>query len=444
MNSLKASTQEFIALNGFNTLSKIQQACIPKIIKGQDLLAIGATGTGKTHAYLIPIIEKIDVSNPNLQVIISAPTRELAYQIHKHASLMKKVYPELKIRLLVGGSDSQKLLHNFNAQIVVGTPGRLKAFYEANVLRLDTVRMMVIDEADMTLEFGFLDDVDTLLGRCERAQVLCFSATLPNELEQLINKYLDHPQLIRIEDEEELKPQIRHCLVDCKHRSYSEQLLEILPGFKPYVCLIFANTRLECDECYEALRQAGYQAIILHSGLSSRQRQQAMRALESHEYSYVIASDMVARGIDIEGVSHVVSLGFPQELAFYMHRSGRTGRSGREGTCFALYKESDKTAIKNLIKQGINFERVAYKNGSWKLLNELKRTKKAKEKDPEVLKILKKKEKVKPNYKKKKREAILKLERQKRRDFIRKKIKEENKERYRQAAKERGVTKRDY
>ncbi|MBR2802249.1 MAG: DEAD/DEAH box helicase [Erysipelotrichaceae bacterium] len=440
---LKKETQRFIELNGFRELTKIQEACIEMAAKDKDIIAVSATGTGKTHAFLIPIMERIDPEKEETQAVISAPTRELAFQIHRAAKLMKEVYPSLRIKLLSGGTDSVRSREELKnvPQIIIGTPGRIKDLFLNNVIRVDKVKVFVVDEADMTLEYGFLEDIDAVFSHMvKEPEIMCFSATFPEALRPFVRKYLNNPQIIRIEEAEKLSPRIRHVAIACKHRSYGETLLQILPGFDPYVCLIFGNTREECNEVYDQLRAAGYRAVLLHGGLESRERQKAMRALASQEYRYVVASDVAARGIDIEGITHVVSLGFPSDLSFYTHRAGRTGRSGKEGTCFALYQEKDTASLKTLRKQGISFRFRSFRGNEWRDLQDpfAPRKKRNDEREKELAKILtKKKEKVKPNYRKKKKEAIERIRRKERQEFIRSKIREEKKARYRAAARKK-------
>ena len=437
---LREETRKFFELNGFREFTNIQSSVLASRRRKKDLIAVGATGTGKTHAFLFAVSEMIDPAKDETQVIISAPTRELAFQINAAAAMLKEVYPKLRIKLLSGGTDSTRARQGFkNApHIIIGTPGRIRSFFEEQLFRTDTVRMFIIDEADMTLEYGFLDDIDVVLGRVPReAEILCFSATLPEGLKPFIAKYLSNPEIIQVQGEK-TAPQIDHILIDAKHRSYAEALLTILPGFDPYVCLIFANTREECDSAYELLRQNGIRCLELHGGLNPRERSKVMRALKNDEIRYVVASDVASRGIDIEGITHVVSLGFPKELAFYTHRADRTGRNGREGTCFAIFNKTDENAIRTLRKQGIEFRYRSFKNGEWKDLKDpfAGRISKDDQREIEIAKrFTPKKQKVKPNYKKKRRQLVEETKRKERRDFIRSKINEEKKQRYRAAAR---------
>ena len=440
--ALKNTTKEFIELNGFKELTAVQQEVLKYANSSKDIIALSKTGTGKTHAYLIPIMEMINVKSDKTQVVISLPTRELAYQVNQNCRLMQEVIPELRIQLLAGGTDKKRSIEKLERtpHIVIGTPGRIKDLFESNALRVDFVQMFVVDEADMTLEFGFLEDIDYVFSHMvKNPQVLCFSATFPEELNKFVKKYLNKPKQIVVQDKKR-DPHIHHVLVNCKHKDYKEQCFDILKGFKPYVCLIFANSKEYADETYEYLKQKGIKSLLLHGGLDSRTRIKAIKDLQAKKYTYVIASDVASRGIDIDGISHVISMGLPKELQFYMHRAGRTGRNEKDGTCYLLYKETDIASIKTLSKKGINFSALDYKRGLWKNANNptKKREFKVDLQDKEIAKTLyRKNEKVKPNYKKKKKLEIEKIKRKKRREYIQTKIKEERKERYKKQQREK-------
>ncbi len=437
---LKQETIRFLELNGFTELTAVQQEVLKTSNRSRDLIVLSKTGTGKTHAYLIPVMEMINPVSDKTQVVISVPTRELAYQVYQNALRMKEVYGDLRIVLLTGGTDKNRSISKLDKapHIVIGTPGRIRDIFVSSLIRVDTVQMFVIDEADMTMEFGFLEDIDIVYSHMTKnPRTLCFSATFPEELNKFTKKYLENPKMIKVSDAKR-DPRIHHVLVNCKHKEYKETLYDILGGFKPFVCLVFANTKEEADETFEYLNERGIKALLIHGGLDSRSRQKALKELQSGKYTYVIASDVASRGIDIEEVSHVVSMGLPSQLQFYLHRAGRTGRNGKDGTCYLLYKESDLEEIRKLHGKGINFTAKEFKNGKWKEANNPTVKKKVKSfvDEKEIVKSLhRKKEKVKPNYKKKKNEEVEKIKRQKRREFIQNKIKEERIERYKKEAR---------
>jgi len=435
----KASTQRFIELNSFKQPTPIQSAVIPMALKGKDIIGISDTGTGKTHAFLIPLMEMIDTSKPYVQAVITAPTRELAQQIYRRAKLMSEANPDLRIKMIMGGIEKTKMADSLSIQphLVIGTPGRIKdLFVDEGVLRIDTASLLIVDEADMTLEYGFLEEVDAIAGRMkDHLQMMVFSATIPQNLRPFLKKYMKNPQTIKTDTKHQNNPKITHVLVPCKHRSYEETCLSILDGFMPYVCLIFANTREEAANCAKLLRQNGKQVVEIHGGLESRQRKQAMKQLENLTQSYVVATDIAARGLDIEGITHVISMGFPSELDFYIHRSGRTGRAGREGTSFALYKESDEPTILSLKERGLVFEHKSYKNGQWQELKKIRGTGLTKGDlvEKEIARSLRRKnDKVKPGYKKKRAAEIQKIKQKRKREMIQNEIKMQRKERYKQ------------
>lgn len=431
------ATRKFIEINNFVNPTQIQKEVIPQAMKGRDIIGISATGTGKTHSFLIPILERINVEDTSVQAVISAPTRELALQLYTRALSMSKALPGLRIKLITGGIDKQRMSEQLKVQphIVIGTPGRMKdLFLNEQSLRLDTASILVVDEADMTLEFGFLEDIDAICSRMsKKLQMMTFSATIPEGLKPFLKKYMNNPVHVQIKEDLKFKPKIEHILVPCKHLSYEEKLLQVLKGFTPYVCLIFANTRSECSSVAKCLRENGYGVVELHGDLSSRARKSAMKSLVNLKESYVVASDVAARGIDIDGVSHVISLGFPNELDFYIHRSGRTGRAGKDGVCISLYKKEDEPSIRQLMVKGIGFKHKSIVNGEFKELAPIFEKKRAKKEDPlekEIAKMVsKKKNKVKPGYKKKRKEEVARLKRKQKRAMIQSEIKAQTKER---------------
>lgn len=433
---LKNTTAEMIKRNHFVTPTEIQRAVIPVACKGKDVIGISATGTGKTHAFLIPIMELVDPSKAYVQAVITVPTRELAIQMYERSKVMQEVDPELQVRLITGGMEKTRMNDSLKVQphVIIGTPGRIRdLFLQEQTLMLQNVKILVVDEADMTLEFGFLQDIDIVASRMRRdLQMMSFSATIPEGLKPFLKKYMTNPVTVQIKSDRQFQPRIEHVLVPCNHLSYEEAVLELLPAFQPYVCLIFANKREQASSTAKALRNSGYGVIELHGDLSPRERTKAMKQLMKLDKAYVVASDIAARGIDIEGVSHVISMGFPKELDYYIHRSGRTGRSGKEGICYALYQDSDEAMIKALQKRGINFYHRRYKNGSWQELKP-KNVKKAKSEDPlsaEINKIVKrKKQKIKPGYKAKRKQEVEKLKRKAKRAMIQQDIQRQKKER---------------
>ncbi|HBS91832.1 MAG TPA: DEAD/DEAH box helicase [Erysipelotrichaceae bacterium] len=436
--------QEMMDNSGFTQLTEIQRQVIPSLMKSKDIIAVSKTVTGKTHAFLFPIFERITVDYPKVQAVITAPTRELAMQIYQFATKLREVFPEVTVDLITGGGDRKKAVAKLNTQphIVIGTPGRLKdMFLEQRALRLDTATIFVVDEADMTMEYGFLDDIDMMVSKMDKKlQMVVLSATLPQALQPFFKKYLVRPQMIQVSEDAVFKPRVKHVLIPTKHKDYQQTLLSILPAFTPYVCLIFANTRDEASLTAQFLRDEGYDIIELHGDLTPRQRKSALLQLQRKESSYVVATDIASRGLDVAEVTHVVSLGFPSDLSFYTHRSGRTGRAGKEGICYTIYSPKDEVSIHQLIKEGMSFEHQTIRQGAFASLKPFgyKRPKKPSELDVEIKKIVaNKKVKVKPGYKKKMAAEVDKLKRKKRRAMIQGEIAIAKKERAKAKQKEK-------
>lgn len=437
-------TRRFLQAEGFVSPTPIQKEVLPFALKGNDIIGISDTGTGKTHAFLIPILEKADPSKDQVQAVITAPTRELATQIYQRSLKMAEVFPALRIRLIIGGMERSRMSEMLKVQphIVIGTPGRIRdLFLKEKTLRVERAGIFVVDEADMTMELGFLDDVDAIAGKMNRhLQMMSFSATIPQQLQLFLKKYMHAPHIVKIEENSDFHPHIEHVLVPCRQHAYEDVLMKIVPLIQPYICLIFANTRTEAASAAQRMRDGGYEVIELHGDLTPRARQKAMKELQQLHKSYVVATDIAARGIDIEGVTHVISLGFPKELDFYIHRSGRTGRAGKDGICYALYQKQDEASIRSLMTKGIGFHHRTLRNDEWAELPGLF-VKKEKKEDPlekEIAKIVsKKKKKVKPGYKVKRNKEIEKLKRKKKRELIRTEINKQKKERAKASVREK-------
>ena len=437
----KNIVEQIMEIEHFHSLTPIQKSVVERKNKTRDLIGISSTGSGKSHAFFMAIFEQIDPSLKHVQAIISTPTRELAFQLYERCKTLASHFG-VTVKLITGGMD--KNMGETQPQIVIGTPGRMKdLFIDENTLRLDTAKMMIIDEADMTLEFGFLEDIDRILSKLDKkVQLMVFSATIPEALQPFLKKYLFDPFMISIEDSQNFESDIHHILVPCKHKTYSDKLLDVLKTINPYVCLIFANTNKEAHQIACDLREHGYDLVELHGDLESRERMQAIRMIQSQKKSYIVASDIASRGIDLEGVTHVISCGFPKDLKFYIHRSGRTGRAQRDGTCIALYRETDNIAINELSKQGIVFEHKDIRNQQWVTLRpygqKRKRTQDPLQKEIEKI-VSKKTKKVKPNYKKKKREEIERLKRKRKREIIQKDIQRQKKERAKEKQRQKRI-----
>ncbi|WP_337018454.1 DEAD/DEAH box helicase [Oceanobacillus massiliensis] len=395
---------------GFKKPTEIQGKVIPAILKGQSVIGQSRTGSGKTHAYLLPLFNQIDSNKQEVQFVITAPTRELATQIHDE---VRKIihYAEKDgkwiAKLLVGGTDKQKMVEKLKRppHIIVGTPGRILDMVKADALSIYSAKSFVIDEADLMLDLGFINEVDQLLVRSRKdIQLLVFSATIPQRLQHFFKKYLENPLYVKIE--EHFSPEtMEHRLIARKHRSDAAIILEISKAIQPYIAIIFTNGKKQANELAQALQEKGLDAGLIHGGLTPRERKRVLKDIQNLRYQYVVATDLAARGIDIKGVSHVINAQIPKEEEFYIHRVGRTARAGMEGMAISLYDEADLKLIAKLEQKGLTFTYVEVKDGDWKEAkpwNERKlRTNTTTNSEREAWKQVPKAKKVKPGYKKK-------------------------------------------
>lgn len=389
----------------------VQAKLIPVFRSGRDLVGESKTGSGKTHTFLLPIFEKLDESSDDVQVVITAPSRELATQIYQATKQIAE-HSEQEIRVVnyVGGTDKLRQIEKLKVSqphIVIGTPGRIYDLVKSGDLVIHKAHTFVVDEADMTLDMGFLDTVDKIAGSLPKdVQILVFSATIPQKLQPFLKKYLTNPVMEKIKTATVIADTIDNWLLSTKGRDKNAQILELSKLMQPYLAMIFVNTKERADELHSYLSSNGLKVAKIHGGIAPRERKRIMNQVKNLEFEYIVATDLAARGIDIEGVSHVINDAIPQDLSFFVHRVGRTGRNGLSGTAITLYQPSDDSDIRELEKLGINFIPKVIKNGEFQDTYDRdrrnNREKSYQKLDTEMIGLVKKKKKkIKPGYKKK-------------------------------------------
>lgn len=389
----------------------VQAKLIPFVRSGRDLVGESKTGSGKTHTFLLPIFEKLDESSDDVQVVITAPSRELGTQIYQATKQIAE-HSEQEIRVVnyVGGTDKLRQIEKLKVSqphIVIGTPGRIYDLVKSGDLAIHKAHTFVVDEADMTLDMGFLDTVDKIAGSLPKdVQILVFSATIPQKLQPFLKKYLTNPVMEKIKTATVIADTIDNWLLSTKGRDKNAQILELSKLMQPYLAMIFVNTKERADELHSYLSSNGLKVAKIHGGIAPRERKRIMNQVKNLEFEYIVATDLAARGIDIEGVSHVINDAIPQDLSFFVHRVGRTGRNGLSGTAITLYQPSDDSDIRELEKLGINFIPKVIKNGEFQDTYDRdrrnNREKSYQKLDTEMIGLVKKKKKkIKPGYKKK-------------------------------------------
>jgi len=409
---------------GFSKPTEIQERLIPSILRGESAIGQSQTGTGKTHAYLLPLVNNVDISKQEVQVVVTAPTRELATQIYHEVTKLTKNNSEgnLAAKLFVGGTDKQRTIEKLKTQpqIVVGTPGRINDLIKEQALFVHTANSIVVDEADLMLDMGFIEDVDQIASKMpENVQILVFSATIPEKLKPFLKKYMENPKYTHVAPKQITAAKVKHVLIPLRHRNRIQLVHDMLTLYNPYLAIVFTNTKKMADEVADGLLERGLKVGRLHGGLSPRERKRMMKQINDLEFQYVVASDLAARGIDIEGVSHIINFELPSDLDFYVHRVGRTARADYSGVAATIYESSDEDALVKLEKMGIQFTNIDIERNNWVEIGERNRRKSRQKQGDEAdllaKSIVRKPKKVKPGYKKKMTQEMDKIKKRQRR-----------------------------
>lgn len=347
---LSKKTMSAIAAMGFEEPSPIQSQTIPLVLEGNDVIGQAQTGTGKTAAFGIPIIEQV-IESRHVQALVLTPTRELAIQVSEELTKIGK-FRRIKALPIYGGQsiDRQIRALQFGVQIVVGTPGRLLDHINRGTIKLNTVKMLVLDEADEMLDMGFIDDIESILRHIptEERQTMLFSATMPAPIRTLAEKYMRQPMVVSISKEQLTVPLIDQHYYETRDKL--EGLCRILDVENAESVIIFCRTKKGVDDLVASLQTRGYLADGLHGDLSQMQRDRVMRKFREGKLEILIATDVAARGIDIEQITHVINFDIPQDPESYVHRIGRTGRAGKKGVAITFIEPREYRQLR-LIEQ---------------------------------------------------------------------------------------------
>ena len=410
----------------FTDPTLVQTKVLPKAIKGQSLMVESATGSGKTHSFMIPIFQTIDVNDRSCQAVIISPTRELAEQLYNVAvQIAKHSKPEISIAKVIGGIDRDTELKRYERlepQIVIGTVGRIHDLViTSNVLKIHNAKTIVIDEADMIFEEKEIQEVDHIMGKIQNMpQFLIFSATISKGLRAFLNKYLQNIETIILEEKNLTKDNIEHLMLQCKAKQKEHVLLDLLQVINPYLAIIFVNKKDKVESLAMMLAENGFKVGKIHGAMDDRDRKQMLRRIKNLEFKYVVASDIAARGIDIEGVSHVINFDLPVDIEFYIHRTGRTARFNNTGTAISLYAYDDDAYVNGLREKGLVVKFVKLVDGELVPTKLVKRSGHSFVRDIEtkVHQQVRMPKKVKPGYKKKRKAEIDKKIRKAKREYI--------------------------
>ena len=346
---------------GYESPTEIQKQTIPFILSDiRDLIALAQTGTGKTAAFSLPILDMIDDTSRKIQLLVLAPTRELALQITKDIKNYTKYLPNVKTTAVYGGSSITDQIRNLREkpQIIVGTPGRVIDLINRKALDFSQIHWLVLDEADEMLSMGFKDDLETILSETpETKQTLLFSATMNKEVERISKNYLTNPHRISVGSINAVKKNIKHEYYVVNYRQKKEALKRLIDANPNQYSIIFCRTKMETQDVADFLMQTGYAADALHGDLSQAQRDTVMKKFRLKNIDILVATDVAARGLDVNSLTHVIHYSLPDDPEVFVHRSGRTGRAGKDGISMALIKPEETRKL-NQIKSQTKIEIV--------------------------------------------------------------------------------------
>lgn len=339
---------------GFETPTPIQEKAIPVLLKGdRDFVGLAQTGTGKTAAFGLPVLELVDDKSRDTQALILAPTRELGLQIANDLENFSEKFKHINIVAVYGGSSISEQIRKVKkgAQVIVATPGRLIDLIERKAINLSTIRYVVLDEADEMLNMGFKEDLDKILSFTpETKNTWLFSATMPREVKAIMKNYMSDPHELTVGEQNTGNVNIEHHFVLVHEKDKYLSLKRILDYNPDIFGLIFCRTRIDTQRIAEMLMKDGYNADALHGDLTQQQRDRVMMKFRQRSLQILVATDVAARGIDVEDISHVIHLNLPDEMEFYTHRSGRTARAGKKGISIAMITKRELGKVKQLEK----------------------------------------------------------------------------------------------
>jgi len=333
----------------------IQEKTIPILLAKKDVIAQAQTGTGKTLAFILPILEMVDPNEPHIQALIITPTRELAIQITAEVKKLIEHLEGIQVLSVYGGQDVERQVKKLKGgkQIVIGTPGRIIDHMGRGTINLSKVSFLVLDEADQMLHMGFLTEVQSIIDKMPyKKQTILTSATMPNQIRALAKQYMIKPEEIQIKTEQVTVKDTKQWVVETTDRNKQEVLRQLIDQHRPYLAMIFCRTKRRASALNADLLELGYESDELHGDLSQAKREDVMNRFRQAKLQLLVATDVAARGLDVEGVTHVFNYDIPQDVESYIHRIGRTGRAGGKGVAITLATPKDRKYLE-LIEKGL-------------------------------------------------------------------------------------------
>ncbi|WP_373841981.1 DEAD/DEAH box helicase [Limosilactobacillus sp.] len=349
---LSTSLLKAIKRSGYEEATPIQEQTIPMVLKGQDVIGQAQTGTGKTAAFGLPIIEHVDTKDPDIQAVVISPTRELAIQTQEELYRLGRD-KRVRVQVVYGGADIRRQIRNLkqHPQILVGTPGRLRDHLRRHTVKLANIKTLVLDEADDMLNMGFLEDIEAIVNQTPKdRQTLLFSATMPPEIKKIGVRFMTNPKMVRIKAKELTTDLVDQYYVRAKDYEKFDIMTRLIDVQDPALTIVFGRTKRRVDELSKGLVARGYNAAGIHGDLSQEQRTKVMRRFKNGQLDILVATDVAARGLDISGVTHVYNYDIPSDPDSYVHRIGRTGRAGHHGVSLTFVTPNEMDYLHEIEK----------------------------------------------------------------------------------------------
>lgn len=346
-------TIEILKKHGITEPTLIQEKCILPIMENTDIIAESGTGTGKTLGFLLPVMQKINASSKDAEVLILTPTRELAIQIAEEAEKLN-FNGNYGILLCYGGKDIQRQIKKLNKgiQLIIATPGRLLDYIERGAVSLSKIKSFILDEADQMLLMGFKNEVEKIMNSCpKKKQVLCFSATMNSQVKKLAYRYMQNPAVISVKEEPVDINAIEQYVVKTTDREKRNLFCRILDEDNPFMAIIFCRTKRRADDLEEVLCSRKYNCEKIHSDVPQNKRERIMKNFRNAKIQFLIATDVASRGLDITGVTHIYNYDIPESPEVYIHRIGRTGRAGETGKACTIIDPKDEKMLSEIEKE---------------------------------------------------------------------------------------------
>ncbi|MEH7513265.1 DEAD/DEAH box helicase [Gottfriedia acidiceleris] len=362
---LSEELTEYLTELGINEPTPIQEKAIPIVFEGKDLIGQAQTGTGKTFAFLFPILERINLELPHTQALVVAPTRELALQITAEAKRI--VSDDFGVLAVYGGQDVEQQARKLKsgAHLIIATPGRLLDHLRRGTIKLDKVDFLVLDEADQMLHIGFLHEVEDIINQTPASrQTLLFSATMPEQIQSLAKRYMKKPEIIKVKAKRITLDEIEQLIIETTDRGKLNALLNQIKEAEPFLAIIFCRTKRRANKLNEQLKGKGLLSEELHGDLTQGKREKVMKLFREAKIQYLVATDVAARGIDVEGVTHVFNYDIPLDTESYVHRIGRTGRAGDTGIAITFATPKDFQDMRVIEKElNLSIKRIEMERG---------------------------------------------------------------------------------